>query len=611
MKYQLSAIASCLLLALPLAAQAQINISPWQIHEGPSEFTLHPTTDEALRREAFDKATIPSQSDPGWKVVAGSEIAADGTLNISRDSAITKDKQELDFLFFQTVVSIPDGTTVEKFAVKIDQVDDGARVLLFHKDVAPQGYFDETRDIISQKSPREIDFSSKVTAPGDYRVVVVQYDQHRPSNNIKGVRILVDGKEVPPAPARANTPFFGSRGDVHITTPDGLVYDYQGTGEFILCRSDDGKSMLQARQELWDQKPGVSVNTAAAILVDGQRLEFYLKPKFRLFVNDVEQAVPTALGTQSFPGGVTLETTSVWGNSSDHTVFSADGSFGARVIVRNGSHLDLGAARLSGQQKYNGSVGNMDGDPRNDMTLRDGKKVDPPASEDDLNAFWDSWRVKEGESLFADVKRETKQPTDAFPHVLAEIDPAKIAEAEKAAKAAGLTNPLAIREAAYDVAQTGSKVFLESAKEMEAAVKALPADKQKFVAGDAATQAVLAAAPAGPSLKDQVVNEAAAGHSTWEGSWAPSAKASLVMKSDSEFTVQIGNDTYDLKGKMGHAGGDPKRPLAVNLDLPNGDHLRFEWKSTDEIVGQFWLKGTKGPGPYNPPLREVKMKASK
>ena len=159
--------------------------------------------------------------------------------------------------------------------------------------------------------------------------------------------------------------------------------------------------------------------------------------------------------------------------------------------------MDLGVGRLSGVRKYHGSLGNLDGNPRNDMTLRDGAKVDPPASEENLNAFWDSWRVKEGESLFADVKREKTQPTDAFPHVLAEIDPAKLAEAEKDAKAAGLTNPLTIREAAYDVAQTGSKVFLESAKEMEAAVKALPADKQKFVAGDAATQAVLAAAPAG------------------------------------------------------------------------------------------------------------------
>ena len=280
--------------------------------------------------------------------------------------------------------------------------------------------------------------------------------------------------------------------------------------------------------------------------------------------------------------------------------------------------MDVGVRRDGDAQTYTGFFGNLDKDPLNDMTLRDGGRVNPPANTKDLNTFTDSWRLKPEESLFGDAKRDNAQAAATKPHTEVQIDEAKRAAAEKAVRAAGITDPLAVRNATYDVVQTGSKVFIESAKAVEEAVKAQPAAAQKVVAGDAAAQAVLAGnnAPAAPSLKDQVVEKVAAGQDTWEGSWdwaaddnQPANHSKLIMKSQKEFVYVYADQTYTLKGEIGHSGGNPKAPLCVNLDLPNGDHLRFEWKTTEDVEAQFWKKGTKaGIERNNKPQTTAKMK---
>ncbi|MCB1099598.1 MAG: protein kinase [Verrucomicrobiae bacterium] len=117
-----------------------------------------------------------------------------------------------------------------------------------------------------------------------------------------------------------------------------------------------------------------------------------------------------------------------------------------------------------------------------------------------------------------------------------------------------------------------------------------------------------------PPLRDRLAAQAAAGDAIWEGDWTgsrddgqPADHVTLTMESETDFVYTRAGQTFNLRGRMSYAGGDRKRMPAVNLDLPDGDHLRFEWKSAEEVEVQFWLKGTKGPGPYSPPLRTVRM----
>jgi hypothetical protein len=639
MKITLPSLLS-LLLALPCSALAQIQVAPWQMHDGHEGLVDHltnspiPSESEKQKRAGLDKANPPPQSEassgnrPGWKTAP----AVNGVVNYGEEeqgSVIPVDKsfQVLDFLYFQTTVDIPAGTKIDTFQVKFDSVDDAARVWIFNSK-HPAGYFNPANDITAKKNGALVDFSGEAVAGEKNRILVAQYDLCPPGNHIQGINVIVNGQPIQVQTKRAVIP--SSHGDVHISTPDGLVYDFQGTGEFLAAQSADGRFVIQARQEKWATRPSVSVNTALVLLVDGTKLEFYATPKFQWFINGESQAIPTRSGRAVVTGkdgkpGLNYHWTVTSSGTVDYTLYRADEGWGFRVIVVSGSHLDYGHARLGGMDVVTGMLGDSDGNPQNDLTLRDGSKVTPPANAKDLNTFTDSWRLKPGEAIFGDVQRAAALAAEAKPHADVQVDAAKSAEAEKAVRAAGITDPLAVRNATYDVAMTDSKGFIETAKIMDEAVKELPAAERKLLAGDAANQEAVAAVneaanrSAGPSLKERVVELAALGGKTWEGSWSwtfddnlPQNHSKLTMKSETEFTYTYANQFHKLKGTIGHSGGDPKAPLCVNLDLPNGDHLRFEWKSEEELIGQFWRKGTKqGLTTYNEPQTTAQMKLVK
>ena len=65
-----------------------------------------------------------------------------------------------------------------------------------------------------------------------------------------------------------------STGDPHIRTADGSRYDMMAVGEFVWARTDSGDLVVQIRQQPLAGTRTISMNTAIAILVDGDKLEF-------------------------------------------------------------------------------------------------------------------------------------------------------------------------------------------------------------------------------------------------------------------------------------------------------------------------------------------------
>jgi len=90
-----------------------------------------------------------------------------------------------------------------------------------------------------------------------------------------------------------------AHGDVHVETPDGLAYDFQQRGEFIIAQITDttnqGEFVVQARLERWEEHPErpVSTITALAFNISGDKVEIYMKPKLSLYVNGVPTPFPT------------------------------------------------------------------------------------------------------------------------------------------------------------------------------------------------------------------------------------------------------------------------------------------------------------------------------
>ena len=284
-----------------------------------------------------------------------------------------------------------------------------------------------------------------------------------------------------------------SCGDVHINTPDGLVYDFQEFGDFLLSQSTDGSVVLQARQERWASYPErpVSVNTAVAMYVGGDKLEFYLKPETSFYVNDVLTDLPTDY--VSLPAGGSISAT----GSSDFTILWPDGNTGARVILRHDS-LDIGIARLGGSLTYEGVLGNLDGDRMNDIQVRGGELITPPASLEQLKLFGDSWRLSAEESLFDAPLTAADTAEAAGPLTINDLDAGEKEAAANTCETAGVTDPLALHNCTYDVAVTGDESFVESAKTFQEDTADIP--DEEFVAAVPA-QGLPVAIPSGVVLE--------------------------------------------------------------------------------------------------------------
>jgi hypothetical protein len=187
-----------------------------------------------------------------------------------------------------------------------------------------------------------------------------------------------------------------SHGDVHIFTPDGLTYDFQSEGEFVLIASMDETVAVHTRQTIEPSNPGVSSNTAVAFKVGQDVVEFYSdKDGQRLYVNGQATDMPTA--ALGLPGGGSIEPDGMGKSGPRFLINWAGGAFTARVNLY-AQFLNVGVAGSGGV--YSGLIGNLDGNPQNDMLPRGGGAlICPQASVDDLIRYGDSWRVSREETL--------------------------------------------------------------------------------------------------------------------------------------------------------------------------------------------------------------------
>lgn len=186
-----------------------------------------------------------------------------------------------------------------------------------------------------------------------------------------------------------------SHGDVHIFTPDGLTYDFQPEGEFVLIASEDEQIAVHTRQTKNPGNPSVSSNTAVAFKVGADVIEFYSdKEGQRLYVNGEKTELPKS--TFGLPGGGHLEPDGKGKSGPRYLINWPDGNFAARVNLY-AQFLNVGVSGQGGT--YSGLIGNLDGNPSNDMLPRGGSSlICPKAGVDDLIRFGDSWRVSQEET---------------------------------------------------------------------------------------------------------------------------------------------------------------------------------------------------------------------
>lgn len=322
------------------------------------------------------------------------------------------------------------------------------------------------------------------------------YDKALPKEVIEQIPVATPTPSAPLIDKCVNIPV-NSFGDVHIKTPDLLAYDFQESGEFILTRSTSGNVVVQARQEVSPTNRNVTINTAAAILVGRDKLEFYMKPQFSFLVNGAPTALPAS--NLDLPGGGRIIPCKENGR---FVIAWPDGNTAARVIVDGTRSLDIGVTRLNGTLTYEGLIGNLDKDLKNDVQIRGETTPLPlaftkdhkPVAAADFKKFGDSWRVAAGESLFSKPIAMNESDTANESHMffamslsspasqaegdqltLNDLEPQAIQKAVEVCKEVAVDGGFALYTCTYDVAATGDESFAQSSAVVNEDIKAEPA----------------------------------------------------------------------------------------------------------------------------------------
>lgn len=274
-----------------------------------------------------------------------------------------------------------------------------------------------------------------------------------------------------------------SWGDPHIFTPDGGIYTFMATGDYILSEATNPNDpfVIQVRYRPFEGPTWAHVNStqwsaneAVAMNIHGDIVEFYAVADYaapKVLINGVVQ--PSGDFTTTLPKGGTV--------SISGSIASAAWTDGTALETQlhtspSGDWALAGSVKLylpkSRWNKVQGLMGNNDGLVSNDLRLRDGTQLplNPTpqgynfSSEELTKAlytgpFRTSWLVQSNESLFS----EGTNPYNVFyPSQfisLKALDPQLLEDAIATCKLEGVVSEAILSRCALDIANTGDDLF--------------------------------------------------------------------------------------------------------------------------------------------------------
>ncbi|HVC88946.1 MAG TPA: HYR domain-containing protein [Gaiellaceae bacterium] len=196
-----------------------LGVSGWQVYSNtnifgnPDALQIHGDPGEYAAAPA-----IPAQNDPGWADCGPSSPLRSSpyngthplcpnatTIGMAVGSILSGCWSQLNFTYFQALVSIPAGTTISQFSVNMSGADDGARISLVNSQY-PNGVT-PSNGYIYQLTPQSTGNLASYVAAGEVnRVVITQVDDCAVGNNLNSAQILLNGTVIPPAPADTTPP---------------------------------------------------------------------------------------------------------------------------------------------------------------------------------------------------------------------------------------------------------------------------------------------------------------------------------------------------------------------------------------------------------------------
>lgn len=246
-----------------------------------------------------------------------------------------------------------------------------------------------------------------------------------------------------------------SIGDTHITTFDGVHYDFQAAGEFLLADVDE--FTVQARQgsgaPLW---PNTSVNKALAVRMGKTRIEFYVEPSSvevdgKTPKIDDGQAILLGDGVQILRQGNVYTASDKHGNRVRATLNSSWLNASVLVVAHAGH----------APGKIRGLLGNPAGNGKS-LVASTGKRFAAPMAFNDLyGVFGSSWRVQPKQSLFRH-KSSLKFALPARPFFAEHIQPEAAARARAVCEQEGVKDKNLMEDCVLDTAVLNDKAAAQA-----------------------------------------------------------------------------------------------------------------------------------------------------
>jgi hypothetical protein len=212
----------------------------------------------------------------------------------------------------------------------------------------------------------------------------------------------------------------GSFGDPHIFTFDGFHYDFQATGDFFLAKAEDSDLQVQVRQTPWVYNPAATINTGLATEVDGNRVEFYYDQPLPL-INNLPVFLELGQSQNLGQGSISRREIAGYGMKGDLYIITYPTGDVLSNAVFNGFLMDP-TLDLANSRYLGGLLGNNNGNPDDDLALRDGTVLTNPLAPEHLyGEFANSWQVAAQESLFSRAFGSDSANILPQPHELAAL----------------------------------------------------------------------------------------------------------------------------------------------------------------------------------------------
>jgi hypothetical protein len=271
----------------------------------------------------------------------------------------------------------------------------------------------------------------------------LHFGEPRPTNSGPGPALRFQQNSAPKTIANCAAAI--GVGDPHLTTFDGLAYDFQATGDFVSSRMPDFE--VQTRHVSGAPRwPYADVNQAVATRM-GKTQVAVCPGDNPLFVDGKPAKIADG-GILSLPTGVQIDRT-----VDTYRVTDAAGD-SMRAIIQDG-YIDVEVGPGTWPVTAQGLLANPDHNPHA-LQAANGTTLTVPFSFADLyKVFGDSWRVNPKASLLTPCGKEPTRGNPSQPFTIDNLNPDDRGRATQICEQAGVKDGPLLTNCILDVAVLG------------------------------------------------------------------------------------------------------------------------------------------------------------